>query len=246
MQKTAKAALGAGVLVALLALGAGIALADGGTQKGKGGGQGNMAGPMGMMSPAIDFAAADANKDGKVTAAEFTAWRAAVVKTIDANGDGKLSVEEITAFELAMAKWRLETRIQVMMARSGADANGDGALTSDEIGALHAIKAKAADANGDGKITVEEVTTYELARIQPRITDRTNAMVASLDADGDKQLSAAELLARPMAVPGFKQLDRNKDGVLVLDELAPPGPMPGMPGGGPDDGLDGAPPPAGN
>ena len=51
-------------------------------------------GGAGMMGPAFDFAAIDANKDGKVTPEELTAWRKAQAAGIDTNADGKLSVED--------------------------------------------------------------------------------------------------------------------------------------------------------
>ena len=207
MQKKIKIALGAGALAAVLAVGAGIAMADGQMDGGQmDGGQmdgghhnrrmdmmgGRMDGKMGMMGPMgmmdgpmggmgqIDFTAADANKDGKLTADELTVWRAAQVKSIDANTDGKLSADEITAFAMS--------------------------------------------------------------QIQSRIADHTKAMVTKLDTDGDGLLSAAELLARPLAPPDFQRLDRNGDGTVTQDELAPPPPR----HGGPQDGAPAAPAPSGN
>jgi EF hand len=127
---------------------------------------GQMGGRMGghgmrgaMMGAAIDFTAADADKDGKVTAAELTAWQAATTAAVDANADGKLSADEISAAE------------------------------------------------------VKALTT--------RLQDHATQMVAAMDTDGDSLLSAAELLAGPHGVADFTQLDRNGDGALTADELAP-------------------------
>ena len=78
--------LGLGVVALAVALAGSAAIADG---KGKPGG------PMGMMHPAFDFAAADTNKDGKVSVEEFAAYRAATAVAMDSDKDGKLSIAEL-------------------------------------------------------------------------------------------------------------------------------------------------------
>lgn len=111
--------------------------------------------------PPFDFAAVDADKDGRVTEAELTAWRADRVKSMDANADGKLSADEIKAGQMA----RAEARASEMAARMVADhdADGDGLLTAAELGAppLPARMFARVDANGDGAITPEEVEALQ-------------------------------------------------------------------------------------
>ena len=67
---------------------AGVALAEGP------GGMGMMRG--GPMA-GLDFAAVDADKDGKITVAEMTAHRAARFAAADTDKDGKLSRAEMDA-----------------------------------------------------------------------------------------------------------------------------------------------------
>ena len=75
---------------------AGVALAEGP------GGMGMMRG--GPMA-GLDFAAVDADKDGKITVAEMTAHRAARFAAADTDKDGKLSRAE---FDAAKAAQRAE------------------------------------------------------------------------------------------------------------------------------------------
>jgi hypothetical protein len=52
-------------------------------------------------------------------------------------------------------------------------------------------------------------------------------LVASLDADGDSQISPEEAVANPEIEAQFTVLDANKDGYLTADELEPePAPAP--------------------
>lgn len=59
-----------------------------------------------------------------------------------------------------------------------------------------------------------------------------NPLVAALDKDGDREISAEELQA---ATASLLTLDKNEDGKLTDDEMRPPRPD----GGGPDDGPPG-------
>lgn len=106
---------------------------------------------------AFDFAAVDADADGKVTEAELTAWRAARVAAMDANADGLLSADEIKAGHMVRAEAHAAERAARMVAEH--DANGDGLLTAAEIGAppLPARLFDRVDGDGDGAITEAEI-----------------------------------------------------------------------------------------
>lgn len=97
------------------------------------------------------FAEMDADKDGKVSAAEMRAYRDARFANADANGDGKLSVEEL---DNARKAERLE-RLQKMMV--WLDTDGDGMLSADEFDPRKGAMLSRLDADGDGALSMEEM-----------------------------------------------------------------------------------------
>ncbi|WP_189988514.1 EF-hand domain-containing protein [Thalassobaculum fulvum] len=115
--------------------------------------------PGGMMMPGGDhrarmeqrFQEMDADKDGKVTAAEMQAARAARFAAIDANGDGKLSVEEMDDARKAQRLERLQ-RMVVWL-----DADGDGMLSAAEYDPRKGRMMARMDDNGDGAVSMEEM-----------------------------------------------------------------------------------------
>jgi hypothetical protein len=106
---------------------------------------------------------------------------------------------------------------------AAADADKDGKLTEAELTAWRATVTAGIDADKDGKLSADEIAQAEVKALTARIEDHAKEMVTRLDTDGDGLLSAAELLARPMAGPDFQHLDRNGDGAVTEDELAPGG-----------------------
>ena len=79
----------------------------------------------------LNFDEIDADKDGKITAAELEAHRAARFAAADANKDGSLSAEELVAMHEAARAERQLARSTDMIARF--DTNGDGLLSADEM-----------------------------------------------------------------------------------------------------------------
>lgn len=116
-------------------------------------GEGMMGGPEG----AFDFAAVDADKDGKITRAEMDAHRAAEVTAVDADRDGKLSATELQAMILARMTARATAMATAMM--TGMDQDGDGLLTAAELAVRPgpAMLFDRADADGDGAVTEAEI-----------------------------------------------------------------------------------------
>lgn len=96
------------------------------------------------------FQQMDADKDGKITAAEIEAFQAARFAKADANGDGKLSLEEMDA---ARAEKRQE-RFGRMIAK--LDKDGDGQLSTDEM-PMRGKRMMKLDTDGDGAISLEEM-----------------------------------------------------------------------------------------
>jgi len=91
------------------------------------------------------------------------------------------------------------------------DANGDGKVTLDEARAGQKRLLERADTNGDGKVGLEELEV-----LPERMADRLDRM----DADGDREITRAEIEAA--AVARFHRRDANRDGVLTGDEMRMP------------------------
>ena len=153
--KVSSKKVGLGHVALAMALMGSAAIADRAHDMYKGGMHG-MGGPMGGKSPRFDFAAADTDKDGKVTPAEFAAYRTAQVGDIDTDKDGKLSVEELTAMHMktiAEEAGRMATRMV-----QDLDADGDGKLSVSELISMPVPPDafERADTNKDGVIDQAE------------------------------------------------------------------------------------------
>lgn len=100
------------------------------------------------------------------------------------------------------------------------DANQDGKISPEEVSAWRSGQTAGVDANGDDKLSVEELAAMRLKEMQAAAQDMAQKMVDARDTDGDKMLSAAELLAPPMPGDLFGKLDTNKDGFIDKAEAA--------------------------
>lgn len=111
-------------------------------------------GPGGMH--AFNFDQLDADKDGKVTAAEIEAARTARVTAADANKDGLMSADELAAMHLAEMTERANAMAAEMISRM--DSDGDGLLSVAEMaaGPGPARFFDRADTDGDGAISRAE------------------------------------------------------------------------------------------
>ena len=92
------------------------------------------------------------------------------------------------------------------------DANGDGSLTQDEVDTVLAGLLTDFDASGDQALTLEEFQALWLEQARERMVDHFQ----TLDADGDGQVTAAEL-DRPFG-DIVSRMDRNGDGQLNQDD----------------------------
>ena len=120
-------------------------------------GMGHMGmGQMGGMMGGFDFAAADANKDGKVTQDEFNAWRTATVEGIDTDKDGKISVDELAAMHLKQMQAAANDMATRMV--KALDTDGDGKLSAAELIArpMPMDAFTMADTNKDGVVDQAE------------------------------------------------------------------------------------------
>lgn len=144
----------AGLTALGLAAGSGAALAH---SK-----MGNMGGMQGMRGgPVFDFAAVDADGDGKLTRAEMMAHAKARFDAADTDGNGKLSAGEIKAQAAARSEEMREMRSERMASRmiERMDADDDGEISFDEMPGQQSragMMFGQLDNDGDGAISSEE------------------------------------------------------------------------------------------
>ena len=140
--------IGLGVVALAIALAGSAVIADAKDKSAPG------PGPMGMMHPAFDFAAADTNKDGKISADEFAAYRATTAVALDADKDGKLSVAELTAMDTKDTPADALAKATAMV--KNFDTDGDGKLSAAELLTMPQGYFDMADTNKDGVVDQAE------------------------------------------------------------------------------------------
>ncbi|MDD5677432.1 MAG: hypothetical protein PHW60_05485 [Kiritimatiellae bacterium] len=143
------------------------------------------------------FQKMDANKDGKLTAAEQQADLKEWFKTLDANGDGKVTPDEFVGQRFV-----------------NIDIDKDGAITLEEylvfFAGVDAATDKAAacdkqDANGDNEVSAVEVIAYR------------KSVFAAMDANGDGKVTPDEM--KDATGKQFKSCDANNDGFVTVEEM---------------------------
>ena len=131
-------------------------------------------GPEGMArgaGPMFDFAAMDADKDGKVTKVEIEAFKAARFAEADTNKDGGLSPEEMSVAHDTMMAKRKADRAAEMFKRM--DKDGNGLISQEEIPAPPRADKMfdRMDADKDGAISQAEFDAAK-QKMQERMDKR--------------------------------------------------------------------------
>lgn len=106
------------------------------------------------------FSKADADKNGKVTAAELRPLAERRFARLDADKNGTVSDAEIDQ-ALKQALDRRRGRILAKL-----DADKDGTVSRAELDRFVDTMVAAADGNGDGGVTLEEALNYRVARLK--------------------------------------------------------------------------------
>ena len=100
----------------------------------------------------------DADKDGKITAAEYTAGAKTSFDKLDANADGKVTAAEMDAAYTTSKPGVGAAKVPSSAEKIKAlDTDGDGALSSVEHEAGSRTMFDQLDANKDGSLTAEEI-----------------------------------------------------------------------------------------
>jgi Ca2+-binding EF-hand superfamily protein len=105
-----------------------------------------------------EFAMMDADKDGKVSAAEHAAGAKAMFEKMDSDKDGKVTAAEMTAAHKAVtgrkaAKSDMSSEDKI----KAVDANGDGILTAEEHATASESMFAKMDADKDGLLSKKEM-----------------------------------------------------------------------------------------
>ena len=100
----------------------------------------------------------DADKDGKITAAEYTAGAKTSFDKLDANADGKVTAAEMDAAYTTSKPGVGAAKVPSSAEKIKAlDTDADGALSSVEHEAGSRTMFDQLDANKDGSLTAEEI-----------------------------------------------------------------------------------------
>ncbi|SLN37501.1 transaldolase/EF-hand domain-containing protein [Aquimixticola soesokkakensis] len=127
--------------------------------------KGDMKGDMGKgRMGGFDFAAADTNGDGAISAEEMAAYQQAKFDEIDANGDGEVSGEEMTAYRDAQRAAEIAERQAAMIAER--DTDGNGTLSLEEMTSTTTTTQtmfERMDRNGDGVVDASDMPARRAA-----------------------------------------------------------------------------------
>lgn len=175
------------------------------------------------------FRQADADKDGKVTQAEFAAARNARFAGIDTNKDGALEVSELRAWKRTWPSRVRDARFKAL------DGDGDGKIGVEEFVAQRREAFAGIDADKDGAVDKAEFdAAFEKFRSRmgarfgdghPKYAERPRrwrkrrgySMEQRLDLNRDGKVTRAEFDTLGRMI--FLRLDSDGDGAVSRKEM---------------------------
>eukprot|EP00903_Cladosiphon_okamuranus_P021218 g19491.t1 len=98
------------------------------------------------------------------------------------------------------------------------DTDGDGKITPEELQAHSAARFAQADTDGDGTLSVEEMVARMEARQAERLQRGAERMIERMDKNDDGVLSADEMAPRDEGRM-FARLDADEDGAISQEEM---------------------------
>ena len=179
----------------------------------------------------------DQNRDRRIDESELDqAGLQSEAMEFDRSGDGKLSVSELAEM-LADRRYRMGMTPSDQLSARGLmrqmDRDRDGFIPIAELSAVQSDDGPPTnwDLNDDGKITELELETYFGKRrkelgFDDEDSDRAMTLMQRNDADGNRSLSKAELVASgsdrnsPLSPTKLPLIDEDKNGEVDLNELA--------------------------
>jgi Ca2+-binding EF-hand superfamily protein len=113
------------------------------------------------------FAMMDANKDGKISAAEHAAGAKAMFEKMDVDKDGKVTAAEMEAGHHAVTGHAgKKSEMSAAEKIKTVDSDGDGVLTADEHAKASESMFAKMDADKDGFLSKQEVSAGHAAMMK--------------------------------------------------------------------------------
>ena len=125
-----------------------------------------------------------------------------------------LGVSVLGSFAFAIATGGAAAQSADEMAK--VDTNGDGEIAWEELQDMRVSVFERLDRNGDGVISSDDQPGFGPAK--RKYGDAFERVKASSDANGDGQVTDAEMLEAPS--PMFVEGDTNEDGILSAEEIS--------------------------
>jgi len=118
--------------------------------------------------PALsEFEGVDADRDGRISAAEHAAAAKKMFRTMDGNRDGEVTAEEMDAAYTDLTGKKAEASdMNAAEKIKLVDRDGDGVLTASEHDAASKEVFRKMDADGDGYLSRQEWTAGHAALIR--------------------------------------------------------------------------------